>query len=125
MAYKYLLEYHTEEHMLYPKEIADLYGVLTQRGERNTRIVNLVLEEYRVLQGLEYPAFYWGDVHKNFRVYPFAQYDPAMRWFLERANRTHSSQYEGADGKTYNFVLREPHPNLLAIWNSLPSAESR
>lgn len=113
MAYKYLLELTSEEHMLFISEIAQLYGILTKKGEKNSRVVNLVLEEYRRLQNnKEYPVIYFEGRLDRIRVYPFSVYDPALRWFLGRVKLTHATQYTFYDGKTYNFMLGEPHPDL-------------
>lgn len=119
--YRYIIEIHSEEHMLYSKEIALIYGFLTVKGHQHTRMVNAIIEEYRIIQKM--PAhlvvFFetaWGPQ----RVWPFEVYDPAMRWFRQTVERTGTTKYAFSDGKSFNFKLVAPQINISKPLTSEP-----
>lgn len=105
MIYTYSMEIQSEEHFLYPREIAEIYGLYTLKDQPNARLVNLVLEEYRIKNGLDpYPVITYETKFGPSRCYPHVIYDPAMQWFVQTARLVTSYQF--TDGPKANFRIR-------------------
>lgn len=104
MVYEYYIKTVSEEHMLYLKEIANRYGFYSMTGSPHSRLVNEIMNEYWTIQKRTFPEIYWGNFY---RVWPYEQYDPAMKWFIDIVRRVNTTQYTFSNGKTYNFILRE------------------
>lgn len=102
---EYYIRVVSEEHMLYLKEIAQLYGFYSLTGTHHSRLVTAIMTEYQSIQKTKYPEIYWG--RNLYRVWPQEQYDPAMKWFIDTVKRSNVTQYTFSDGKTYNFIREE------------------
>lgn len=103
--YTYYIKVHSEEHMLYLKEIAKLYGIYTLNDVPNSKIVTAILQEYASIQKKIYPEIYW-ESRALMRVYPYEQYHPAMTWFLDLVSKTNITSYRFSNNKNYNFVIK-------------------
>lgn len=71
-----------KEHMLYAKEIAQLY---TYKGKKFTsQKIAIIIGGYLKANCIEYESLYFETRHGLCKVYPFEIYDPAMKWYFEK-----------------------------------------
>ena len=92
--YTYYKKIKKEEHMLYAKEIAKKYGILSMNNKEATRLVTKVLDEYIEKNNIQEEQLYY--ITKNgypSRVYPRHVYMQAMSEF----GRDLIEQYNGTE----------------------------
>jgi hypothetical protein len=104
--YTYYIELNSDEHMLFLKEIAQLYRLYSNVSNTpHSKLVKAIMEEYLIIQKKPKPPnIFWGYPLKQ--VWPASHYHPAMKWFLKKV-RGKVSSYTFSNGKTYNFSIRE------------------
>jgi hypothetical protein len=97
--YTYFLKWESEEHLLYFREIAVLYGLYTLKKEPNSKLIGAMLRNY--VYEVKFPEVYWSFPQK--RVYPHAQYDPAVKHFLSQLKEG-INEITFPDGKTFKCL---------------------
>lgn len=72
--FTYLLEVESNEHMLYAKEIGELYGLSSQK-------IAALISSYAEKANIEVPRLYFNTRNGIKRVYPKDIWRPAMAGF--------------------------------------------
>jgi hypothetical protein len=82
MAYKYYVPVESEEHMLFLKEIAAIYG-LTLAGKPRTRLVSSIIRKHIRLNYPEYVCHYYETRYGLCEVFSEKVYKPAMDAYMK------------------------------------------
>lgn len=71
-----------EEHMLFAKEITELYQY---NGKKFTsQKISNIISGYVKANKISYEQLYYETGYGLCKVYPFDIYDPAMKWYLKK-----------------------------------------
>lgn len=108
--YQYFTPVYSKEHMLFGKEIAERYGIMTVNDQPHTRLVKLLiaqqLEDFP--ESLQLPIYYLTKTGPV-RVYCFAIYDKVCKSFIQRSKLVDGEMktirmFDG--NKTVNFKYK-------------------
>lgn len=109
--YTYYRVTKTEEHMLYPTEIAVLAGLYSLNENPATMLVSAILNEYTDhIEGYE-QYYYLAKGGKQNKVYPKSVYVPAIVDFLSKIMNQHGENIPATlkrkvGDKNYNFKIK-------------------
>ena len=81
--YKYYKIVQSEEHMLYAKEIAILYGILNKNNAGDAVKVSKIIKQYLIDNKIGYEQLYYNTKYGLSKVYPESIYKPAMEQYLK------------------------------------------
>lgn len=101
----------SEEHMLYPTEIAQLAGLYSLADNPATMLVSAILSEYTSkIEGYE-QLYYLAKGNKQNKVYPKSVYVPAIVDFLSKIVNQYGEEIPSkiqrkVGDKNYNFKIR-------------------
>lgn len=101
--YAYHLKFLSTEHMLYCKEIAQIYNIFTPNGNFNSRLVSEVIKAYQKEHDIVFEEILW-EVNLK-RVYPEAQWRLAMDWFMDKYNNEHFHELKAENGQMIKFFV--------------------
>jgi hypothetical protein len=107
--YQYYTPYVSEEHMLYFGEIAQVFGILTSKGEPHNRFVAAAFRDYEKEIGQTLPQYYYMG-NSLMRVYPKDQYVPAIARVMASLDNYEKKDglfgYLDSTGKRHWFKLK-------------------
>lgn len=83
MAFKYYKPVILEEHMLYSKEIASMYGLIDSVGRPRFRVVTNAINKYIKDNNLTYEPYYYETKYGLCQVFPKKLYEPAMAEYFK------------------------------------------
>lgn len=115
--YTYYKAVKTEEHMLYPTEIAELAGLYSLSGKPATMLVSAILSEYiSNIEGYE-QYYYLIKGGKQNKVYPKNVYVPAIVNFLSKLINQYGEEMpleiqKRVGDKNYNFKIKLEENNI-------------
>lgn len=99
--YKFYLEIKTEEHMLYAKEIAEIYGLYSLNGNPHSTLMKIIILDYLKENQIDYIPIFYNSRNGLKEVFPAKYYAPAFKIFLSKIN--YNNTYISLNGKKYNF----------------------
>ncbi len=109
--YKYYLEFHIEEHMLNPYEIACRYKILSKNNKPHAHFVARLLREYTEANNIPEKLYYRTSKGEMMLVYPYRIYNAVMTELFDKYERDTvvSMQFEN---KTHYFMLKGDFQNV-------------
>lgn len=109
--YKYYLEFHEEEHMLNPYEIACRYRILSKSNKPHAHFVARLLREYTEEHGILEKFYYRTSKGEMMLVYPYRIYNAVMTELFDKYEKDIivSMQFEN---KTHYFMLKGDIQNV-------------
>nr|DAV25184.1 MAG TPA: hypothetical protein [Caudoviricetes sp.] len=103
--YKFYLEIKTEEHMLYPKEIAEAFGLYSMNGKPHSILIKAIILDYLESKQIEYTPIFYNSRNGLKEVFSAKYYMPALQLHLSKAN--HNNVYISQNGKKYKYFFKQ------------------
>lgn len=109
--YTYYKMIKTEEHMLYPTEIAMIAGLYSLSDNPATMLVSAILAEYTSKIERYEQCYYLAKGNKQNKVYPKSVYVPAIVDFFSKLINEYGEDLppkiqKKVGDKTYNFKIK-------------------
>jgi hypothetical protein len=103
--YKFYLEIKTEEHMLYPKEIAEAFGLYSMNGKPHSTLTKVIILDYLESNQIEYMPIFYNSKNGLREVFAAKHYIPALKLHLSKTS--HNNMYVSLNGKKYKYFLKQ------------------
>lgn len=98
--YNYYMKFKSEEHMLFAREIAELYRIYSTSGKPHSSLIRAILSDYIYETFQEYNPMYYITKSGPVEVFPAAIYQEAINRFV---NKQENNIYASLSGTKYKF----------------------
>lgn len=106
--YEFYALIKTDEHMLYPSEIAEMFGIYSSTCKPHSTLIKQIVLDYLKESNIPYQAIYFNSRHGLKEVFSREHYAPALERFKLIADE---NKYRSINNRSYYFKIYKTKEN--------------